>query len=185
MNESPGATSAPQTQPGSGNRPELSVVIPVYNEADNIEPLLARLKPVLDRCVRSWDIVFVDDGARDDTLARLRKANEADPRVIAVSFSRNFGKEIAIAAGLDHAGGDAVVIMDADLQHPPETIEAFVEKWREGFQNVYAVRTDREGEHFMRRKAAENFYAIFGMFGDCRRARAIFVCSTARLSTPC
>jgi glycosyltransferase involved in cell wall biosynthesis len=168
MNDTPGAMIAPQMQSGSGKRPELSVVIPVYNEAENIEPLLARLKPVLDRCVRSWDIVFVDDGARDDTLARLRKANEADPRVIAVSFSRNFGKEIAIAAGLDHAGGDAVVIMDADLQHPPETIEAFVEKWREGYQNVYAVRSDRDGEHFMRRKAAENFYAIFGMFGETK-----------------
>ncbi len=166
MNDAPGALVAPAPVQGQDIQPELSVVIPVYNEADNIGPMLTRLKPVLERCAKSFEIVFVDDGARDGTLERLRQANEEDPRVIAVSFSRNFGKEIAIAAGLDHARGAAVVIMDADLQHPPETIETFVAKWREGYHNVYGVRADREGEHYMRRKAAENFYAIFGMFGE-------------------
>lgn len=168
MNETASALAAPSPSSGQESRPELSVVIPVYNEADNIAPMLARLKPVLARCAKSFEIVFVDDGARDDTLARLRQAHQEDPRVIAVSFSRNFGKEIAIAAGLDHAAGQAVVIMDADLQHPPETIETFVAKWREGYHNVYGVRADREGENFMRRKAAENFYALFSMFGETK-----------------
>ena len=116
--------------------PELSVVVPVHNEAENIGPLVERLKAVLGAAVASWEIVFVDDGSRDGTLAVIREMNKADPRISAVSFSRNFGKEIAIAAGLDHAFGDAVVIMDADLQHPPEVIPAFLEKWREGYLNA-------------------------------------------------
>lgn len=156
------------TVPGGSGTPELSVVIPVFNESENVFPMLERLVPALERCVRSFEVVFVNDGSSDDTIERLREANARDPRVRAVAFSRNFGKEIAIAAGLDHASGDAVVIMDADLQHPPETIELFVAKWREGYQNVYGVRADRENEHFMRRKAAENFYALFGMFGETK-----------------
>src|ERR687898_334271 len=106
---------------------ELSVIIPVYNEGSNIGPLCSRLTPVLDRITTRWEIVFVDDGSDDDTMARIRAETVPDPRIGAVSFSRNFGKEIAIAAGLDHAGGRAVVIMDADQQHPPEAIETFVQ----------------------------------------------------------
>jgi glycosyltransferase involved in cell wall biosynthesis len=109
---------------------ELSVVIPVFNEGPNIGPLCDRVVPILERAAPSWEIVFVDDGSEDETLAAIRARNAADPRIGAVSFSRNFGKEIAIAAGLDHARGRAVVIMDADLQHPPEMIETFVQRWR-------------------------------------------------------
>ena len=162
----PGAQSGPLGSPAAREAPELSIVVPVYNEADNIGPLLARLKPVLERCAKSYEIIFVDDGSKDATLTRLRDAHEEDSRVIAVSFSRNFGKEIAISAGLDHAGGTGVVIMDADLQHPPEVIETFVAKWREGYFNVYGVRADRAGESFLRRKAAENFYSLFDAFGE-------------------
>jgi len=140
--------------------------VPVHNEADNLPLLVERLRTTLGGKVESWEVVFVDDGSRDETLAVIRDLNLADPRINAVSFSRNFGKEIAIAAGLDHALGDAVIIMDADLQHPPETIPAFLAKWREGYLNVYGQRTDRESETRMKRGFAKLFYRIFGYFGE-------------------
>ena len=146
----------------------LSVVIPVFNEASNIGPLCGRLLPVLDRVAPAWEIVFVDDGSADDTLAAIRARHAADPRIRAVSFSRNFGKEVAIAAGLDHARGAAVVIMDADLQHPPEVIEAFVARWREGYAMVYGQRRDREGESAVKRGFARLFYRLFDRFGETR-----------------
>jgi glycosyltransferase involved in cell wall biosynthesis len=121
---------------------------------------------VLDGAVTSWELVCVDDGSRDGTLAVLRLLASQDRRVSAVSFSRNFGKEIAIAAGLDHASGDAVVIMDADLQHPPETILLFLEKWREGYLNVYGQRSDRDGETRLKRNFAKAFYRLFARFGE-------------------
>jgi polyisoprenyl-phosphate glycosyltransferase len=145
---------------------DISVVVPVFNEADNIGPLLARLKPVLDNLVPQWEIILIDDGSRDATMMRAREANAADARVGAVSLSRNFGKEIAIAAGLDHARGRAVIIMDADLQHPPETIPDLVAKWREGFVMVYAQRTDRNGESAVKRGFARLFYRLFDAFGE-------------------
>jgi polyisoprenyl-phosphate glycosyltransferase len=145
---------------------ELSVVIPVFNEGPNVVLLAERLVPVLDRVVSSWEIVFVDDGSRDETLKRIKELHEREPRVRAVSFSRNFGKEIAIAAGLDHAHGDAVVVMDADLQHPPEVIATFVEKWREGYKMVYAQRTDRVADGPLRRAFTRVFYRLFAAFGE-------------------
>ena len=154
------------TEAGVKKRPEIGVVIPVYNEADNIEGLVRRLVPVLERLTISFEVVFVDDGSSDETMAALRRANAADPRLTTVSFSRNFGKEIAIAAGLDHCEADAIVIMDADLQHPPEVIEAFVAKWREGFKNIYGQRKDRINESAIRRMFARNFYKMFSMFGE-------------------
>jgi glycosyltransferase involved in cell wall biosynthesis len=160
------ALNAPDPKDVCVASPELSVVVPVYNEASNVGPLCARLVPVLDRIARSWEVVFVDDGSADDTLARIRDLSAGDPRIGAVSFSRNFGKEIAIAAGLDHARGDAVVIMDADLQHPPETIETFVARWREGFAMVYGQRTDRTNETRFKRNAARLFYQLFHRFGE-------------------
>jgi glycosyltransferase involved in cell wall biosynthesis len=150
----------------SSPAPELSIVVPVFNEADNIKPLLARLIPVLEHCVTSFEIVFVDDGSSDGTLDATRKAHAEDERVRAISFSRNFGKEIAIAAGLDYAGGQAVVIMDADLQHPPEAIESFVRLWREGYKNVYGTRTDRNADSPLRRSLSRRFYWMFERFGE-------------------
>lgn len=141
-------------------------MVPVYNEADNLAPLVARLEPILDAHATSWEIICVDDGSRDGTLAALRALNAQDRRIHAISFSRNFGKEVAIAAGLDHANGDAVVIMDADLQHPPEVIPAFLAKWREGFLNVYGQRTDRDGESRLKRNFAKAFYKLFASFGE-------------------
>jgi glycosyltransferase involved in cell wall biosynthesis len=145
---------------------ELSVIIPVFNEGPNIGPLCDRVVPVLERAAPSWEIVFVDDGSEDETLAAIRARNALEPRIGAVSFSRNFGKEIAIAAGLDHARGRAVVIMDADLQHPPEMIETFVQRWREGYMMVYGQRTDREGEGPIKRSLTHLFYRLFARFGE-------------------
>jgi glycosyltransferase involved in cell wall biosynthesis len=145
---------------------EISVVVPVYREADNVAPLCRRLVPVLERITPDFEILFVDDGSTDETLAAIAAENARDPRIQAVSFSRNFGKEIAIAAGLDHARGQAVVIMDADLQHPPETIERFVELWRQGYVMVYGQRTDRVGESKVKRGFTHVFYRLFARFGE-------------------
>jgi polyisoprenyl-phosphate glycosyltransferase len=144
--------------------PELSVVVPVYNESANIEPLCDRLVPILERVAASWEVVFVNDGSEDDTLSAIRARNAAEARIGAVSFSRNFGKEVAIAAGLDHARGRAVVIMDADLQHPPEVIERFVARWREGYVMVYGQRTSRADESAVKRGFARLFYRLFDSF---------------------
>ncbi len=157
---------SPPPEPATVSRPELSIVVPVHNEADNLPLLVERLKAVLAGQVSSWELVCVDDGSRDGTLAVLRLLNASDKRISAISFSRNFGKEVAIAAGLDHAAGDAVVIMDADLQHPPETIPLFLSKWREGYLNIYAQRADREGESRLKRNFAKAFYRLFASFGE-------------------
>ena len=146
--------------------PELSVIVPVFNEADNLEALVARLVPVLERVVASHEIVFVDDGSSDNSMEKLRALHALDHRCRTVSFSRNFGKEIAIAAGLDHARGQAVVIIDADLQHPPEVIETFVARWREGFKNVYGTRIDRNADSPLRRMLTRRFYSLFETFGE-------------------
>ncbi|WP_112663133.1 glycosyltransferase family 2 protein [Microvirga flavescens] len=146
--------------------PEISVIIPVHNESANIAPLCDALLPVLNRITDLWEVVFIDDGSRDDTLSRIKLRSIDEPRIGAVSFSRNFGKEIAIAAGLDHARGEAVVIMDADLQHPPEMIETFVARWREGYTMVYGQRTDRSDETRIKRGFAHLFYRLFSKFGE-------------------
>ncbi len=138
----------------------ISVVVPVLNEVHGLQPLLERLCPVLDR-FGAWEIVFVDDGSTDGTLELIRTKHRSDRRIKAVALSRNFGKEIAIAAGLRYARGDAVIIMDADLQHPPEVIEAFLAKWRAGYQVVYGERLDRSHEGRVRRFLSRAFYRTF------------------------
>lgn len=145
---------------------ELSIVVPVYREADNIAPLCARLVPVLEGLTDAFEVLFVDDGSTDATLAAIRLENAREPRIVSVSLSRNFGKEVAIAAGLDHARGAATVIMDADLQHPPEAIPEFVRRWREGYVMVYGQRTDRVGESRLKRGFTHLFYRIFAQFGE-------------------
>jgi glycosyltransferase involved in cell wall biosynthesis len=147
-------------------QPELSVVVPVLNESENIKPLLQRLEPILQGAARSYEIIFVDDGSSDNTLDILRALNRTDRRVTAISFSRNFGKEIAIAAGLDHATGKAAIIMDADLQHPPETVAEFIAKWREGYKNVFGQRRDRYADSPLRRALTRRFYHLFDIFGE-------------------
>lgn len=140
---------------------ELCVVIPVLNEERTIEGLLLRLIPVLESTGSSFAIVFVDDGSTDGTLLRLRQWHGRDPRIKAISLSRNFGKEIAVAAGLKYATGDATIVMDGDLQHPPEMIPQFIAHWRDGYDIVYGQRINRAPESVGRRLGARIFYRMF------------------------
>jgi glycosyltransferase involved in cell wall biosynthesis len=133
----------------------------MFNESRNVDPLLNRLVPVLARLDINWEVVCVDDGSSDGTFQRLTEARGREPRVKIVRLSRNFGKEVGIAAGLAYAGGDAVVLMDADLQHPPELIEAFVARWRAGFDMVYGVRQRWKGASRARQLASKAFYKVF------------------------
>jgi polyisoprenyl-phosphate glycosyltransferase len=146
--------------------PELSVVVPVMNEEANVPLIVARLTAVLKGCVASHEIVFVDDGSRDGTMQAIASIAATDARVRAVSFSRNFGKEIALAAGLNEACGAAVVCIDADLQHPPEAIGDFVTQWRAGYDMVYGQRVDRITDGRTYSRFAQRFYKIFERFGE-------------------
>jgi glycosyltransferase involved in cell wall biosynthesis len=139
---------------------ELSVVIPLYNEELNIDYLFDRLRTVLSRLNMTYEIVCVNDGSRDNTLGCLMEHHHQDPRIKVVNLSRNYGKEIALSAGLDHSNGGAVVPIDADLQDPPELIEELVVKWREGYDVVYATRRSRQGESWLKRFTANAFYRI-------------------------
>ena len=145
---------------------EISVIVPIFNEVENIAALLDRLLPVLAAHCSGYEIIFIDDGSKDDSLAKLHAIGAATPHLHVVSFSRNFGKEVAIAAGIDRARGAAAVILDADLQHPPEVIAEFITLWRQGYKNVYGVRADRKSDAPMRRYLTDKFYKIFGSFGE-------------------
>jgi glycosyltransferase involved in cell wall biosynthesis len=150
------------------NRPDVSIVIPVFNEAQNLRALAARLALAVDACDVSYEAIFVDDGSSDESLEILRDLCVEEPRFRALSLSRNFGKEVAIVAGLDATLGGAVVIMDADLQHPPEVIPQFIEKWREGYKNVYGERIDRATDPKLRAAFTHVFYRLLEDFGDVR-----------------
>ncbi len=138
----------------------LSIVIPMRNEAANIDPLFRRLQAVLEGLPMEWEVVCVNDGSTDATLAQLVAKHQADARIKVLDFSRNFGKEAAMTAGLEHSRGDAVVPMDADLQHPPELIPKLLDKWEQGFDVVIALRTDRPGESVVRRILSRLFYRL-------------------------
>ena len=142
----------------SASGPVLSIVAPAYNEARNIAPFVAAIIPVMESIGETFEIIFVNDGSRDDTLGLLAAAAALDARIKVVSLARNFGKDIALSAGLAHASGQAVVPIDCDLQHPPELIAAFVAKWREGFDMVIGVRASRHEEGWFRRFAAQRYY---------------------------
>jgi polyisoprenyl-phosphate glycosyltransferase len=156
------AETAPAERPGPARRARLSVIVPGLNEERAIPPLVERLRPVLDGLHLDWEAIFVDDGSTDGTMSVLRSLNADDARLKAVSLSRNFGKEIAAAAGLAYASGDAAVLMDADLQHPPEVIAEFVRHWREGADMVYGTRVDRDADTLLHRLLARLFYSTFG-----------------------
>jgi glycosyltransferase involved in cell wall biosynthesis len=147
---------------------KLSVVVPGLNEERSIPALVERLKPVLDGLGLAWEVIFVDDGSTDGTLALLKALHARDPRFKALVLSRNFGKEIAAAAGLTYVTGDAAVLMDADLQHPPELIKDFVARWHEGFDIVYGRRLDRDADTPLHRLSARVFYAAFEKLSGTR-----------------
>jgi polyisoprenyl-phosphate glycosyltransferase len=144
----------------------LSVVVPVFNEAAVLPAFHARLEEVLNSLSLSTDVVYVDDGSRDGSAAVLRRLRMGDPRVGVITLSRNFGKEAALTAGLDHATGDAVVIIDADLQDPPELIVPMVQAWREGHDVVTMRRVARAGESVLRRTSADAFYGLLNRVSD-------------------
>jgi len=149
-----------------GEEPVLSLVIPCYNEGSNVEALFARLVPALEALGLSWEVVCINDGSRDDTLDRLTAIHRREARVRVIDLSRNFGKEAALSAGLAYANGQAVVPMDADLQHPPEALAELVAKWREGFDVVYAVRNQRIGQSLASRFFARAFYWLFDRLSE-------------------
>jgi glycosyltransferase involved in cell wall biosynthesis len=140
--------------------PTLSLVVPAYNEERNIAAFLAAVTPVLEGIGEPFEIIFVDDGSRDGTFGMLAAAASQDPRIKVVGLARNFGKDIALSAGLAHATGKAAIPIDCDLQHPPELIPQFVEKWREGFEMVIGVRNKRDEEGFVRRSLSRAYYKV-------------------------
>ncbi len=150
--------------------PEFSVVVPMYNEADGVGELHRRLAAVMDT-LGDWEAVYVNDGSRDTTLRALEALRTADGRIAIVNLSRNFGKEIATSAGLDHARGAAVIVIDADLQDPPEVIPDLVAGWRAGFDMVYAQRRARAGETWLKRTTAELFYRLMAHLGRVHMPR--------------
>jgi dolichol-phosphate mannosyltransferase len=144
-----------------------SIVIPVFNESQTIPELIRRLTPVMDSLGSGGkgtkgpaaEVIFVDDASSDDTFAILSQAHKSDARFKTIRFSRNFGHQVAITAGMDHASGEAIILMDGDLQDPPELIPRFIEEWKKGFEVVYAVKRNRK-EFFLKRYAFSLFYRL-------------------------
>jgi dolichol-phosphate mannosyltransferase len=143
-------------------RPVLSIVVPLYNEAGNVAPLLERIGATVERLHDdfAFEIVLVNDGSTDGTLAEIRSEMQRRPHIVLVNLSRNFGHQLAATAGIEIARGDAIVLMDGDLQDPPELVDGFVRKWREGYDVVYAVRRTRPGESRFKVFTARAFYRI-------------------------
>ncbi len=144
----------------------LSIVVPIHNEQECLGELEERLSTVLDSIDEPAEVILVDDGSTDQTPVLMALLSERDPRYKVLLLSRNFGHQVAITAGLDRAAGDAIVIMDGDLQDPPEVIPELVERWREGYDVVFAVRRRREGEPTLRRLRAALFYRFFRVVSD-------------------
>lgn len=152
--------------PEHAARPTLSVVVPCFNEEDVIERAHERLTHVLAATGLSFEIIYVDDGSTDRTALLLRDLQAIDPRTHVIRLSRNFGHQIAVTAGLDYADGDAVIMIDADMQDPPEMIPHMIAKWREGFEVVYGVRTVRPGESMFKRWTARTFYRLINSLSE-------------------
>lgn len=140
------------------NEVEFSLVIPVYNEEAVLSETYQRVKKIMDSLGESYELIFVNDGSQDKSASIIREFAREDPKVKLINFSRNFGHQAAITAGMDYARGQAVIVMDADLQDPPEVIPQMVEKWRQGYEVVYGKRMKREGESFFKKATASLFY---------------------------
>lgn len=147
-------------------KPKYTVIAPIYNEIENIPHLYARVCEVMDQTGEAWELILVDDGSKDGSTEALRELGKKDDRVRPVIFARNFGHQIAVSAGMDYARGDAIAIIDADLQDPPEVILELIQKWKEGYDVVYAVRSEREGESWFKLTTAALFYKFIQKITD-------------------
>jgi len=161
---------APDVVTLASTRPVFSVVIPVFNEAGGLRAFHGRLAAAMDP-LGPWEAIYVNDGSTDDSLARLETLRRANPHLAVLALSRNFGKEVAVTAGLDHARGDAVIVIDADLQDPPEVIPELVAGWRRGFDIVTAQRRARDGDSPAKRLTATLFYRLMARLGDVEMPR--------------
>jgi dolichol-phosphate mannosyltransferase len=146
--------------------PRYSVIAPCFNEEGVLPELHRRIREVMDQTGETWELVLINDGSRDRTPEMMRELHAADPRIKVVDFARNFGHQIAVTAGLDYARGDAVIIIDADLQDPPEVVLQMIECWKRGYEVVYAVRTERKGETWFKEFTAKLFYRIIYRITD-------------------
>jgi polyisoprenyl-phosphate glycosyltransferase len=146
--------------------PVISIVAPIFNESANIPELYRRITEVMGEIVESWELILIDDGSTDSSVDLIVKLAKKDSRVQPVIFARNFGHQIAVTAGLDYSRGKAIVIIDADLQDPPELILDLIEKWREGYEVVFAVRAEREGESWFKLVTAAWFYRLISSITD-------------------
>lgn len=146
--------------------PTFTIIAPIYNEIENIPELYPRVRDVMDQTGESWELIMVDDGSTDGSIDIIHKLAENDERVRPIIFARNFGHQIAVTAGIDYSRGDAVIIIDADLQDPPEVILDLIEQWRAGFDVVYAVREERTGESWFKKATASLFYRLIYRITD-------------------
>ncbi len=147
-------------------KPCYSIVAPVYNEAGNLRRFYEEVQAALDATGETWELLLVNDGSVDGSLEIMEQLAEADCRIKVINFARNFGHQIAVTAGVDYASGAAVVLIDADLQDPPAVIPQLIAKWKEGYDVVYAVRTERKGESFLKRTSAKLFYRMIHRITD-------------------
>ncbi|TFG49940.1 MAG: glycosyltransferase [Anaerolineales bacterium] len=147
-------------------KPTYTIIAPIFNEIDNLPTLYERISEVMDKTGEPWEFVMVDDGSSDGSTEAILEMRTRDKKIVPVIFARNFGHQIAVTAGLDHSHGDAVIIIDADLQDPPEVILDLIEKWKEGFEVVYAVRSKRVGETWFKLFTAAAFYRVIQRITD-------------------
>jgi dolichol-phosphate mannosyltransferase len=149
-------------------KPTISIIAPIFNESGNLPELNRRIRQVMEQAGLSWELILIDDGSTDESADLIREYAREDHRVRAVIFARNFGHQIAVTAGLDYSEGQAVIIIDADLQDPPELILDLIAKWREGYEVVYAVRAEREGENWFKLFTASLFYRLISRITDVK-----------------
>ncbi len=146
--------------------PVYSIVAPVFNEVGNIRPFYREVKRALDTTGETWELLLINDGSSDGSLELMLELARADQRLRVISFARNFGHQIAVTAGVDYAVGRAIILIDADLQDPPAVIPRLIDKWKEGFDVVYAVRAERRGESIWKRASAKLFYRLIRRIAD-------------------
>jgi glycosyltransferase involved in cell wall biosynthesis len=149
-------------------KPKFSIIAPVYNESESLPELYKRITELMGQTKEEWELILIDDGSTDGSTGAIREIAKGDSHIRPVIFARNFGHQIAVTAGLDYSRGEAVVIIDADLQDPPEMILEMINKWQEGYEVVYAVRADREGETWFKRTTASLFYRVIFKITDVK-----------------